>query len=66
MYRNWLDGVRDWAELMGGPAYRDLDVRTAIGVYAPASDGNVPEAYVAAVLKIMAALAEASDKGGNR
>jgi N-acetylmuramoyl-L-alanine amidase len=64
MYRNWLDGVRDWAELLGGPAYRDLDVRTAIGVYAPASDGNVPEAYVKAVLSIMAALAEASDKGG--
>jgi N-acetyl-anhydromuramyl-L-alanine amidase AmpD len=65
MYRNWLDSVRDWAELLGGPAYRDLDVRTAIGVYAPKSDGNVPEAYVAAVLSIMAALAEASDKGGN-
>jgi N-acetyl-anhydromuramyl-L-alanine amidase AmpD len=64
MYRNWLDGVRDWAELLGGPAYRDLDVRTAIGVYAPASDGNTPEHYVKAVLSIMAALAEASDKGG--
>jgi N-acetyl-anhydromuramyl-L-alanine amidase AmpD len=64
MYRNWLDGVRDWAELLGGPAYRDHDVRTAIGTYAPASDGNVPEAYVRAVLSIMAALAEASDKGG--
>jgi hypothetical protein len=62
MYHHWLDGILDWAELMGGPLYRDLDVRTAISTYAPSSDGNSPEHYIAAVLSIMAALAEASDQ----
>ncbi len=52
-YPTWAAGTRDWAARMLGPKYAGRGLTTVRGVlpvYAPASDGNAPEAYIAAVL----------------
>jgi N-acetylmuramoyl-L-alanine amidase len=53
-YPTWANGAADWAARMIGPKYRGsglFTVRSVIPKYAPGSDGNVPEAYIASVLK---------------
>jgi hypothetical protein len=49
-YASWQDGLRDWCELIVNFYIRDRGLDTiekAIPVYAPASDGNDPNAYIA-------------------
>ncbi|NOK60060.1 MAG: hypothetical protein GFH27_549291n253 [Chloroflexi bacterium AL-W] len=50
-YRSWQDGARDWSELiLYRYVNRGLDtVAKAVPVYAPASDNNVPSAYIRSV-----------------
>lgn len=50
-YRSWQDSARDWSELiLYRYVNRGLDtVAKAIPVYAPASDNNVPSAYIRSV-----------------
>jgi hypothetical protein len=55
-YVSWEAGVRDWCELMLGYISRGMDtVEEAIPVYAPQSDGNVPNAYIGAIRRQVAA-----------
>lgn len=55
-YVSWQDSVRDWCELILGYISRGMDtVEKAVPVYAPASDGNVPSAYIAAVRQLVSA-----------
>lgn len=55
-YASWEDGLRDWCELI---LYRYIDrgldtVEKAVPVYAPAFDGNNPDAYIATVRRRIA------------
>lgn len=51
-YADWAaGGISTVARLVEHPAYRGLTtVREIVPVWAPASDGNIPAAYIAAVL----------------
>ena len=57
IYRSWPDGVRDWCELiLARYVNRGLDtIERAIPVYAPASDGNVPTAYINSIYRFVGA-----------
>ncbi|MBK9709723.1 MAG: glucosaminidase domain-containing protein [Kouleothrix sp.] len=50
-YHSWADSLQDWCELiLNRYARRGLTtVETAIPVYAPSSDHNAPQRYIAAV-----------------
>jgi hypothetical protein len=52
-YPDWTTGTRDWAARMRGAKYAGRGLRTVrqvLPVYAPAADGNDPQAYATAVL----------------
>jgi hypothetical protein len=55
-YNTWQDSVRDWCELiLGRYVGRGLDtVEKAVPVYAPQSDGNVPESYINVIRRTVA------------
>ncbi|NJN17250.1 MAG: glucosaminidase domain-containing protein [Oscillochloris sp.] len=55
-YGSWQDSVRDWCELiLGRYVNRGLDtVEKAVPVYAPRSDGNVPESYINTIRRLVA------------
>jgi hypothetical protein len=55
-YNSWQDSVRDWCELiLGRYVGRGLDtVEKAVPVYAPRSDGNVPESYINVIRRVVA------------
>ena len=49
IYATWQDSLRDWCERINERYIRErgLDtVEKAIPVYAPASDGNLPQSYI--------------------
>jgi hypothetical protein len=51
-YPSWQAGIDDWFRLLSGPAYAGAGlstVETIIPKYAPASDGNSEQSYIAAV-----------------
>jgi hypothetical protein len=55
-YSDWTTGTRDWAARMRGPKYGGRGLRTVrqvLPIYAPATDGNDPQAYATAVLTII-------------
>jgi len=57
-YARWADSADDWAALIADYYVRQrglTTVETTIPVYAPSSDGNAPAAYVADVLRSVAA-----------
>lgn len=56
-YASWPDSVRDWCELiLYGYVNKGLDtVEKVVPVYAPRSDGNVPESYINTVHRMVAA-----------
>jgi N-acetyl-anhydromuramyl-L-alanine amidase AmpD len=60
LYSSWLMGLYDWITLWLTPPYQGLDMKTALEIYAPSSDGNNPDAYYVAVQAFMAARAAAS------
>lgn len=61
-YSSWPDGAADWALLMRAYIARGITtVREAIPVYAPSSDDNAPETYIAAVLRCVATWQAACD-----
>jgi N-acetyl-anhydromuramyl-L-alanine amidase AmpD len=64
-YDSWWAGALDYADLLVD-VYKDMSIDDAIALFAPASDGNAPDHYVAAVLTLMQQLAEASSEGGNQ
>lgn len=55
-YHSFQDGLRDWCDLIKYRYIaRGLDtVDKAVPVYAPASDGNVPTAYINAIYRAVA------------
>jgi hypothetical protein len=59
-YDSWLMGLFDWITLWLTPPYQGMDMKTALEIYAPSSDGNNPDAYYVAVQAFMAARAAAS------
>lgn len=53
-YSSWVDSAADWAQLIAQVYVRQrglTTVRQALPVYAPSSDGNVPERYADAVIR---------------
>ena len=56
-YASWPDSVRDWCELiLYGYVNKGLDtIEKVVLVYAPRSDGNVPESYINTVRRMVAA-----------
>jgi len=52
-YRNYMDSLMDWIDLMLGPRYKGLSLRDALAIYAPSSDGNSPSAYASAVMQLV-------------
>lgn len=51
-YPSWAEGIDDWYRLVAGPAYVGgglSTVESIIPKYAPASDNNDPQSYIAAV-----------------
>jgi hypothetical protein len=55
-YASWQDGLRDWCDLIVNRYIgQGLDtVEKAVPVYAPAFDGNDPDAYIASVRRRIA------------
>lgn len=65
-YPTWEAGARDWADRLRGPRYAGaglVTVRQILPVYAPASDGNRPEAYIASVLAFIGRHARPEEVG---
>jgi len=51
-YSSWAEGIDDWYRLIAGPAYVGGGLTTLnqiIPKYAPSSDNNSPDSYIAAV-----------------
>jgi hypothetical protein len=42
-YDSWMMGLYDWITLWLTPPYQGLDMKTALTIYAPGSDGNQPD-----------------------
>jgi hypothetical protein len=62
-YDSWLMGLYDWITLWLTPPYQGLDMKTALTIYAPASDSNDPISYHTSIQLFMAARAQASKSG---
>ncbi len=56
-YADWREGIADWYRLIDELYIRDLGLTTVdaiVPVYAPRSDNNDPEAYIATVKRLVA------------
>lgn len=56
-YTDWREGIADWYRLIDELYIRDLGLTTVdaiVPVYAPRSDNNDPEAYIATVKRLVA------------
>lgn len=54
VYKTWADGLRDFCELLKRYAAKGKKtVEQVIPTYAPASDGNRPERYIATVRRLI-------------
>lgn len=51
-YDSWYAGAEDWYSLMSRK-YSGMDIYSILRIYAPASDGNNPDAYAATVEQLV-------------
>ena len=68
-YDDWRDSLRDWCDLLRNTYINNWGLDTldkVIPRYAPASDGNVPTAYIAAVVNQVLDWASSDPYGGQQ
>lgn len=54
VYKSWADGLRDFCDLLWRYHQRGLTtIEQIVPVYAPASDGNRPDTYIATVRRLI-------------